>query len=239
LTIPTSLLGIGTAASIIERLLKLCSVSPEHRPLNSARYALDPFMWGYFLALLMIASEISCSLSLPNGPHLSLIAMPVPSLLFLLATLLLLSLVLDSLKINAPFRLGSTGKGQAVVRPAIFYVVEDVVAVDGNGGADYRAAFNARYTSSPIFRSMIYNLSVVWMVVFYGAAAGLTAMIWVLSKDGVDAQMIALGVSWAGPFVLGGFLAWGTIVYVQRCLRRERKEDGADERRALLGNETR
>jgi len=186
----------------------------------------------------MIASEISCSLSLPNGPHLSLIAMPVPSLLFLLATLLLLSLVLNTFGIKTPFRLGSSGKGDAEVRPAIFYVVEDVVAVDGNGGAEYRTAWNARYTDSKIFRSMIYNLSVVWMLVFYAAATGLTVLVWVLGEKGVDAQMVALGVAWAGPFVLGGLLAWGTIIYVQICLRRERKDETISERTTLLGNET-
>lgn len=198
-------------------------------------------MWGYFLALIMIASEISSSLSLPNGPHLSLIAMPVPSLMFLLATLLLISLILNSTHIKAPFRLGSTGKGEAEVRPAIFYVVEDVVAVEGNGGIAYRVAFNERYTSSKIFQSMIYNLSVVWMLVFYGSAASLTVLIWVLANRGTNAQLIALGAAWVVPFLIGGLLAWGTIIYVQICLRRERGEDGDEsgERRTLLDNETR
>lgn len=184
----------------------------------------------------MIASEISCSLSLPNGPHLSLIAMPVPSLLLLLATLLSISLVLNTLHIKAPFRLGSTGKGEAVVRPAIYYVVEDVVAVDGNGGETYRTAFNARYTSSSAFRSMIYNLSVVWMVVFYIIGALLTILIWVFANRGVKAQMIALGISWAGPFLIGGFLAWGTTLYVKKFLKMERKgaDENPNERSALL-----
>ena len=224
LIIPTSLLGIGTAVSIIERLTKLCSVSPNYRPLNSPRFALDPFMWGYFLALVMISSEISCSLSLPGAPHLSLIAMPVPSLMLLLATLLAISLGLNGLDIPAPFRLGSTGKGEEEVRPAIFYVVEDVVAVDGNGGKDYRLALNARYASSETFRAMMFNLSVVWMLLFYIAGAGLTALICVLSGKGTDAQMIALGISWASPFALGGLMAWRTILYVQGCLKRERTE---------------
>lgn len=194
-------------------------------------------MWGYFLALVMIASEISCSLSLPNGPHLSLIAMPVPSLMLFLATLLLISLLLNALDVKAPFRLGSTGKGEAEVRPAIFYVVEDVVAVDGNGRSEYRTEFNVRYASSPRFREMMVKLSVAWMLVLYATGAGLTVMIWVLSENGQDAQMIALGVSWAGPFALGGLLAWGTTLYVQNCLWTERKEgslDGVGERRPLL-----
>ena len=185
----------------------------------------------------MISSEISCSLSLPDGPHLSLIAMPVPSLMFLLASLLLISLLLNMMNIKAPFRLGSTGKGEAEVRPAVFYVVEDIVAVDGSGGVEYRTQFNARYISSLIFRQMLFKLSVVWMIVFYFTGAALTLLIWAMSRKGETAQMIALGISWAGPFLIGGMLAWGTTMYVQGCLRRERKEGmftGNGERRPLL-----
>ena len=164
--------------------------------------------------------------------------MPVPSLLLYLATLLLISLVLNVCGVKAPFRLGSTGKGEAEVRPAIFYVVEDVVAVDGNGGREFRTDFGGRYVESSLFRDMIFNLSVIWMLVFYAAGAGLTLLIWMLNSRGEDAQMVALGVSWAGPFVLGGLLAWGTILYVQDCLRRERMGESADEngeRRPLIG----
>jgi hypothetical protein len=145
--------------------------------------------------------------------------------MFLLATLLLISLVLNVLNVKAPFRLGSTGKGDGEVRPAIFYVVEDIVAVDGNGGVEYRAQFNSRYASSPIFRRMLFRLSVVWMLVFYLIGTLLTIL------------MIALGISWAGPFVVGGVLAWGTTLYAQECLRKERKEEiftESDERRPLL-----
>lgn len=187
----------------------------------------------------MIASEISASLSFPNAPHLGLVAMPVPSLMLLLATLLLISLALNVLHVKAPFRLGSTGKDEAEVRPAVFYVVEDVVAVDGNGGREYRTDLGVRYASSQLFRDMIFTLSVVWMLVFYTAGAGLTVLIWVLSGRGQDVQMVVLGVSWAGPFALGGLLAWGTILYVQDCLRKERigeNEDENGERRPLIGS---
>jgi hypothetical protein len=157
--------------------------------------------------------------------------------MLLLAILLLISLVLNVLDVKAPFRLGSTGRGEAEVRPAIFYVVEDVVAVDGNGGEKYRTAFNERYASSLVFREMLFRLSVAWMLVLFIAGACLTAMIWTMSGRGTDSQMIALGISWAGPFALGGVLAWSTIIYVQACLRMEGKErvDEDSERRPLLG----
>ncbi len=112
------------------------------------------------------------------------------------------------------------------------------MAVDGNGGQEFRIGWNERYKESKAFRRMIYILSVVWMLVFYATAIGLGAMIWVLGGRGTDAQMVALGVAWAGPFLLGGLLAWGTILYVQRCLKEEKKEEaiGEGERRPLLAD---
>ena len=84
---------------------------------------------------------------------------------------------------------------------------------------------------------MIFRLSVVWMLAFYLIGTVLTILIWVMSRKWEDAQMIALGISWAGPFVVGGILVWGTTLYVQECLRKERKEEiisENDERRPLL-----
>jgi hypothetical protein len=197
-------------------------------------------MWGYFLSLIMISSEISCGLSLPGAPHLSLISMAAPSLLLLLASILLLSLLLNAAGVLAPFRLGSTGKGEAEVRPAVFYVVEDIVAVDGGGGSEYRTAFNARYASSKVFREMTWWVSVGWMLGFYVVGGLLMGVIWGASarEYGEDVKMVVLGVCWGLPFVLGGIGAAGTVGYVRRCLRRERggEEEGLEgERRPLLG----
>lgn len=191
-------------------------------------------MWGYFLSLLLISSLISSSLSLPGAPHLRLIAMPVPSLLLLLGSILLLSLILNGLEVLAPFRLGSTGRHEASVRPAIFYVVEDIVAVDGGGGAEYRVAWNARYASSKVFREMIFTLSITWMVGFFVVGGGLVGMIWGV-EGGEDVMMAVLGVCWGLPFLLGAVGAWRTVGFVKGCLRREGDEEEG-ERRPLLGS---
>jgi len=242
-------LGIFTVIAIVERIWKLTQPSPEFRPLKSPRYGLDIFQWGYFGALIIISSLISSTLLRDDNDHdchefqLRLLSMPAPVLMYFLATLTALSILLNALGTTLPFRFGSMDSG-IVVRPAIYYIVEDVVAVDGNGGIEYREAFSARYESSPMFRSMITTLSVVWCLAFFALATWFTILVFTLPV------MAVYAVGWAGPFPLAGLLALWTIYYVKACLREERKLDNGginaiggaqgqtqDERTALLSSE--
>lgn len=229
LTIPTAVLGIFTAISIIERVWKLIQPSPKFRPLDSPRQALDIFQWGYFGALILISTLISTTLArgdIDDDDHelqIRLISLPASVLMFYLATLTLLSLVLNALNIALPFHFGSVEAGN-VVRPAIYYIVEDVVAVDGFGGIEYRQAFMRRYENSPLFRQMIQRLSVVWTLAFFTLAAIFAAFVFRLPKAAVYA------VGWAGPFPLGGLMALGTVLYVQSSLKEERRlEKGTED----------
>ncbi|KAF2803389.1 uncharacterized protein BDZ99DRAFT_482228 [Mytilinidion resinicola] len=233
LTLPTAVLGIFTAIAIVDRVWKLTRSSPEYRPLNSPRHALDIFQWGYFLALILISALITSALARGDADQdghdlqIRLISLPAAVLMYLVATLALLSLALSRLELKLPFRFGSLDAGN-VVRPAIFYIVEDIVAVDGGGGLEYRKAFIARYDSSPIFRRMIWDLSVVWMLYFYVFAVLLTVLVFTLPKAAVYV------VGWAGPFPFAGLLAIWTIFHVKSELRKERKGPLENERTPLL-----
>lgn len=233
LTIPTAVLGIFTAVAIVERVWKLIGASPKYRPLNSSRYALDIFQWGYFLALITISALISSALARGDNDQdghelqLRLISLPAAWLMFLVATLTLLSLILNYADWKLPFRFGSLDAGNAL-RPAVYYIVEDIVAVDGNGGTEYRKAFTARYDSSPLFRKLIWRVSVVWMLFFYASAALFAALVLTLPVIAIYA------VGWAGPFPLAGLMAVWTIFYVKSCLQEEMEEEIDDERRPLL-----
>lgn len=224
MTIPTAVLGVFTVIAIVERVWKLIQPSEEFRPLKSPRYALDIFQWGYFGALILISALITSTLArddIDNDGHdlqTRLISLPASLLMYFLATLTLLSLFLSGSRVKLPFRFGSLEAGN-VVRPAIYYIVEDVVAVDGNGGIGYREAFTERYESSPIFQKMIWTLSVVWMVAFYVFAGAITVLVFILPKAAVYA------VGWAGPFPLAGLMAVWTIFYVKSVLRMERKAE--------------
>lgn len=141
--------------------------------------------------------------------------------MFLVATLTLLSLLFNWLEIKIPFRFGSVDKNN-IIRPSIFYIVEDIVAVDGEGGIQYRQAFNQRYEESHIFRTMIWKLSVAWMVGFYVLAIFFTILVIKLPVVAVYA------VGWAAPFPVAGVMAVATIWFVKGELRREGEEDGLE-----------
>ncbi|TAQ86360.1 hypothetical protein B7494_g5316 [Chlorociboria aeruginascens] len=237
LTIPTAVLGIFTIIAIVERVWKLIQPSPQFRPLKSQRYALDIFQWGYFGALILISALISSTLAMGDADddghklQIRLISMPAPILMYFLAILTLLSLILNWLKVRLPFRFGSLDAGN-VIRPAIYYIVEDVVAVDGNGGIEYRQAFTARYDSSPVFQKLIWTLSVVWMLAFFVFAAAFTTLVFMLPIAAVYA------VGWAGPFPLAGLITVWTIFYVKSVLKKEREAKEDDESGAANGQHT-
>jgi hypothetical protein len=159
--------------------------------------------------------------------QIRLISLPAALLMYLVATLTLLSLALNWLGPKLPFRFGSLDAGN-VLRPAIFYVVEDVVAVDGAGGIEYRESFIARYDGSPIFRNMIWRLSVVWMLYFYVCAVLFTVLVFTLPISAVYA------IGWAGPFIPAGLMAVWTIFHVRSELQRERTAALADDERTPL-----
>jgi hypothetical protein len=161
--------------------------------------------------------------------QIRLLSLPAALLMYLVATLTLLSLILNWSGVKLPFRMGSTEKGN-IVKPAIFYIVEDVVAVDGEGGIEYRTAFNARYESSPVFRKMIWDLSVVWMLYFYVFAILFNVLVSVLPVEAVYA------VGWAGPFPLAGLMAIWTTYYVKRQLKKEKEGGEVHENTPLLAD---
>lgn len=106
--------------------------------------------------------------------------MPAPSLLFVVGVLLVISWVMRALGMRTPFRVSSLPAGTPT-RPLVYTLMEDIVAVDGNGGQEWRAALNDRYEASPIFRQMLDRLNVFWGFGAVVLAIGLTAAIFIAS----------------------------------------------------------
>ncbi|KAF2451721.1 hypothetical protein P171DRAFT_515683 [Karstenula rhodostoma CBS 690.94] len=231
LTLPTAILGLFTALATLDRVWKLTQPTPLYRPLHAPRPALDIFQWGYFAVLAAISALITAALARNDADHdfqIRLLSLPTALLMSLVATLTLISLVLNVSGWRLPFRFGSVPAGN-VLRPAVYYIVEDVVAVDGGGGVEYREAFCKRYESSAVFRRMMFELSVVWMLWFYVFAGVFAALVFRLPVAAVYA------VGWAGPFPLVGGVAVWTVFYVRARLREEREGVVEGERAPLLG----
>lgn len=84
----------------------------------------------------------------------------IPSMLVgMVSVQLLLSLFRPS----APIWISSLPPGHEL-RPAGYYIMEDVVAVDGGGRSAYRRALNLRYHQSPIFQRLISEMTIYWSI---------------------------------------------------------------------------
>lgn len=94
-------------------------------------------------------------------------------------------LIIDILRYfgyKAPMRISSLPRG-TTLRPGIYSIIEDICAVDGSGGTEFRQRLNLRYLSSHYFRQMLHRLTLFWAIGGICAAAATTAMIFTINKD--------------------------------------------------------
>jgi hypothetical protein len=108
--------------------------------------------------------------------------MPAASMLFAFGIQMLIIDILRLAGYRAPVRISSLPRGTPL-RPGIYSIIEDVIAVDGSGGTEFRQRLNLRYMASHYFRQMLHRLTLFWALGALGAASATTAMIFTLSRD--------------------------------------------------------
>lgn len=140
--------------------------------------------------------------------------MPLATMLFVFGVEMLVVDTMRYFQMPAPVRISSIPKG-AQLRPAIYSLIEDIVAVDGSGGSTYREALNKRYESSHVFRAMLRRLGAFWMVGCNAMAVVTTILIFTIQHEA------AYCVGWSAPFVWVAIWTAMTIWYVKRKLREE------------------
>jgi hypothetical protein len=120
--------------------------------------------------------------TVPHEPPIRLLAMPPASMLFAFGIQMLIIDILRYLKVPAPIRISSLPRGTPL-RPGIYSVIEDVIAVDGSGGTEFRQRLNLRYMASHVFRQMLHRLTLFWAVGALLAASATTAIIFTCSRN--------------------------------------------------------
>lgn len=137
-------------------------------------------------------------------------------MLFVFSTELLIVDTLRLFEIPSPIRMSSIPKG-AQLRPAIYTMIEDVVAVDGSGNTAYREALNRRYEASHVFRAMLRRLGVFWTVGCMACSVITTILVFTIHAEA------AFVVGWSLPFFWAFWGALGTYFYTTKKLREEQK----------------
>ncbi len=132
--------------------------------------------------------------------------MPPSTMLFAIGIELLLVDILRFFNIPAPCRISSLPRG-AHLRPGIYAYIEDVCAVDGSGGTEFRQRLNLRYQASKHFREMLHRLTLFWAFGAIVAAAICTAIIFTIPRDAAYVVCIIL----RGPLFCQQLTALGRL----------------------------
>lgn len=215
-SISTGCLGGISIIEYVIRFWRLWRHDSKCRVLGARRWYLDWFHWNFSIAWIFIMIELIVG-TVFDDPPIRLLAMPVSSLLWWFAFELL---VMDAMRLmhkRAPLRISSIPKGEPL-RPGIYPIIEDVVAVDGQGGTAFRSAFNERFEKSHTFRVMLHRLTLFWAFGCLGAAIVTTTLVFTLQREA------AYVVGWALPFAWAGLWTVITFPYVQSWLKLEKKK---------------
>jgi hypothetical protein len=134
-----------------------------YKPLGANnRWAWDITNWIWALLIFVVTALLIIGAA-PHNVFLRVLSMPGPAILYCIAGPICLLSVYHHFGWKAPFRISSTPKGEQVL-PGVFYIVEDIVAVNARGGRPFREGMIARYNASPIFRKMIRDQSWFWSI---------------------------------------------------------------------------
>lgn len=118
----------------------------------------------------------------PHDPPIRVLAMPAATMLFAIGFQLLFLDILRLRGVPAPCRISSLPKG-APLRPGVYAYIEDICAVDGSGGTEFRQRLNLRYQASKAFREMLHKQTLFWAIGAIMCAAVTTAIIFTIQRD--------------------------------------------------------
>lgn len=166
-------------------------------------------MWAYSIACLIFAIPLA-------------IAAPIQYYnFFLMSTVMLICPIgliffisLFSPKLNVWL---SSDPPKTPMKPAAFYCIEDVAAVDFMHGREYRKAIHERYQASPLFRQLMRHITLYWTIcsVLYCAVTALVSWLTPLH--------FAFGWILGQMFLWGAACSFGCRILVIKGLRKEKK----------------
>jgi hypothetical protein len=159
----TAIWGGPTYLEFALRSFRLIKKEHFFKPLGAnRRWAFDITNWILVLTIAVVTSLLIVGAA-PHIVFLRVLSMPGPAILYCLAGPIFLLSLYSACGWKAPFRISSTAKGEKVL-PGIYYIAEDIVAVNAGGGRPFREGWAARYNASPIFRKMIRDQSWFWSI---------------------------------------------------------------------------
>ena len=155
---------------------------------------MDYFDWNFILGFAVVAVVIALGIS-KKPPNVRWVALSLPILMLQVCAQMVLLVPLSAMHVRAPFRFSSIGRGE-LLKPAVYVIAEDVIAVDAKQGDVFRAQWKARYESSQPFRNLLTQLDLLWGVSGVLTAGGIIAVIFAVKQTDVG---WAVGKSMTNP----------------------------------------
>ncbi|KAK4168135.1 hypothetical protein QBC43DRAFT_228581 [Cladorrhinum sp. PSN259] len=224
----TSFFGIVTGIEFGLRCLKLILKGDKYRPPGGTKWSFDFTHWTLSFGYTVMTG-ILIGASIPHPPLVRPLAIPVSLFLIQVGSQLVWTGWMNKTGRKAPCKISSVEKGERVP-PLVMTIVEDIVGVDGGGGAVYRRSLWARYKVSWRFRKMIATQNWFWAIGALIDGIGTMVVIWTVPEE------IAYGVGWGSPFVFVSIWTIISVEWIRRDLRRE-KRLWAEEHRSGAGGE--
>ncbi|KAF7794958.1 hypothetical protein EIP86_006101 [Pleurotus ostreatoroseus] len=214
LAIITSLVGTVSGLKVTQRTWQLLFKSGHNsrRPIGAGRWGLDTthILISVALGAFFIPLIIGSSLTPASVPT---VAMALPCLMLVFCIPFLISGIWDR-QIRLPIRVSSLPPREPLP-PLTYTIVEDVVAVDGGGGLEFRQAWRHRYESSRVMRHLLRILSIWWGITGVIVASGCIVAAWTAPNN--TGYGLGYGIPWLWAIVA----AISTWVYIKKQLRLE------------------
>ncbi|KAI0069992.1 hypothetical protein K474DRAFT_1713725 [Panus rudis PR-1116 ss-1] len=217
LAIITSLIGAVSGFKIAQRtyFLWFKNGHESRRPIGAGRWGLDFFHYIINFGLFAFFTPLIVGSSLsPASPETT--AMALPCFMLSQSIPMLISGLFPS-HFRLPFRVSSFPP-RHVLPPLTYTIVEDVIAVDGGGGLEFRQAWRYRYESSRIMRRLLRDIALYWGLSGTILGIGLIVIVWLAPTD------TGYGLGYSMPWLWAMLSTVVTIIWAKRELKREREE---------------
>ena len=161
LGIVTPIFGVVSLFSLFMRTWRLLQPGSKYLPLGQrSRWGLDYFDWNFIGGFVVVSVIISLGISMKPS-NIRIVSLPLPLLLLQVCLQMLILIPIRAMNVRAPFRFSSIATGEHL-KPAVYVIAEDVVAVDAKQGDVFRAQWKARYEASAPFRTLLARMDWMW-----------------------------------------------------------------------------
>ncbi|KAI0798018.1 hypothetical protein C8Q75DRAFT_801916 [Abortiporus biennis] len=217
LAIITSLVGTISGAKVGQRCYYLWfrTGHESRRPIGSGRWGVDFFqiLLSTGLTAFFIPLIIGSSLSPASVPT---VAMALPCFMLTVCIPMLISGLFPR-HFRLPVRISSF-QPYYLLPPLTYTIVEDVIAVDGGGGLEFRQAWRHRYEESRVMRKLLRDIALMWGISGIAVAGALIAIAWTTSDD------VGYGLGYGMAWLWAIFFTCVTFWWVEKELHREKTE---------------